>query len=171
MLPRGTERKKQMKINQTRTMLIPEILPLWTNLFVMSSQTVQNRYQECALLPTHFALGAHCYAKVFWDVVTYTKVGGNTRIQVLLLKESDEVMKRLSWLLRIKCGRHSLHFIRKHIDYHKYLISWANPQNQYKFRPKSLVFLFRFLGIRWTTGDMSGTLIKLRSMCTGRERK
>lgn len=33
--------KKQMKINQTRTMLIPEILPLRTNLFVMSSRMVQ----------------------------------------------------------------------------------------------------------------------------------
>lgn len=54
-----------MKINQTRTMLIPEILPLRTNLFVMSSRMVQNRYQECALLPTHFTLGAHCYAKVY----------------------------------------------------------------------------------------------------------
>lgn len=68
--------KKQMKINQTRTMLIPEILPLRTNLFVMSSRTVQNRYQECASLPTHFTLGAHCYAKVFWDVVTRTIVKG-----------------------------------------------------------------------------------------------
>lgn len=40
------KKTKQMKINQTRTMLIPEILPLRTNLFVMSSRMVQNRYHH-----------------------------------------------------------------------------------------------------------------------------
>lgn len=69
------------------------------------------------------------------------------KIQVHSPKESDEVMKRLSWLLRIKCGR-SLCTSLENTDYRKYRISWANQQNQYKFRPKSLVFLLRRLGIK-----------------------
>lgn len=148
MLPRGTEKRKQMKIHQTRTMLIPEIMPL--------------RDKSVCHVDSD---GAKLISEVFITVYTF-------HFRSTLLRYSERLWPTQKWK-KYKCSclkreyrdcrglnvvMGSLHFIRKHIDLRKYLISWVNPQNQYKFRPKSLVLLFRWQGIRWTTGDVANTL-------------